>query len=99
MSIVNIAKVTLPDGFMAGHGTVGTTEQAVSGVNFEIRKQIVVRADGANTSTVVVGRPGDAANGFILKAGEQSPPIFVDATDKVHVVGGAAGQNYSWLSN
>lgn len=99
MSVVNIAKEALPDGFHAGHGTVGAAEAKLSSVAFDIRKCLVVRADKANTSTVVVGTPGDAANGFVLNAGEQTPPIYVDNTDKVRVIGGAASQVYSWVSN
>ncbi len=99
MSVVNIAKEALPDGFMAGHGTVGASEAAVSTVNFPIRKHIVIRAHADNAGEVTVGRPGDAANGFILAAGEQTPPIFVDETDKVAVIASEADQNYSWVSN
>lgn len=99
MSTVNIAETSLPDGFLAGSGTVGTSEAKLSSVNFPVRKQLVIRADAANSNTIIVGRPGSAASGFILAAGEQTPPLFVDETDKVAIVGGAASQNYSWVLN
>jgi hypothetical protein len=99
MSVVNIAETALADGFHAGNGTVGATEAKISAVAFPIRKHLVVRADKNNTNTVIVGTPGDAANGFVLNAGEQTPPIYVDSTDKVRVIGGAASQSYSWVSN
>lgn len=99
MSVVNIAKESLPDGFMAGNGTVGAAEDKISPVNFPVSKHVVVRADSANTGTVKVGRPGNAAAGFVLKAGEQSPPIYVDQTDKIGIIGSAAGQVYSWVVN
>jgi hypothetical protein len=99
MSVVQISSESLPDGFHAGHGTVGTTEAKISAVPFPIRKHLVIRAASANTGTVFVGTPGDAANGFALAAGEQTPPIYVDSTDKVGVVGSAASQAYSWVAN
>lgn len=96
---VNIAKESLPSGFMAGNGTVGTSEQVIDDKAFAIQKHIVIRADSDNGNDIIVGRPGDAANGFILHAGETSPPIYVDDTSKVAVVGGAADQAYSWIAN
>lgn len=100
MSMVNIGQESLQDGFMAGNGTIGQTEGKVSSVNFPIRKHIVIRASAANgAEEVIVGRPGDAVNGFRLAAGEQTPPIYVDETDKVRVVATAAGQDYSWVAN
>lgn len=98
MSTVSVSKESLPD-FLAGSGTIGTTEGKLSSVNFPVRKHLVIRADAANTNTIKVGRPGNAAGGFVLAAGEQTPPIYVDSTDKVAVVGGAANQAYSWLAN
>lgn len=98
MSVVSIAETTLANGFLAGHGTIGTTEGKVSAVNFPIRKQLIIRAHADNTNVITIGRPGDANNGFILAAGETSPPIFVNETDKLALVGGAAGQNYSWMA-
>jgi len=98
MSTVSIATESIAD-FHAGHGTVGTAEAKISSVAFPIRKFLVIRADSGNTSVVMVGTPGDAANGFALAAGQETPPLYIDSTDKVRVVGGAASQAYSWLSN
>lgn len=99
MNSVNIGNESLEDGFLAGNGTVGGTETKISSVNFKIRKHVVIRADSGNANTVIVGRPGAASAGFILNAGEQTPPIYVDETDKVAVYGGAADQAYSWIVN
>lgn len=99
MSVVQITKESLPDGFHAGHGTIGTSEGKISAVAFPIRKHLVIRADSGNTNTIIVGTPGDAANGFKLAAGEQTPNLYVDSTDKIGIVGGAAGQNFSWVAN
>lgn len=97
MSVVSIAKESIPE-FHAGHGTIGTTEAKLSVVAFPIRKHLVIRADSGNTDSVFVGTPGDATNGFKLGAGDETPPIYIDSTDKVAIVGGAANQAYSWLS-
>ena len=96
MSTVSIAKESVPD-FLAGNGSVGTAEGKISSVNFPIRKHLVIRADSANTSTIKVGRPGNAAAGFVLNAGDEIT-IYADSTDKVAIVGGAAGQAYSWVA-
>lgn len=96
MSVVSISKESLPN-FLAGNGSIGTTEGKISAVNFPVRKHIKVRADKNNTDTVFVGPPGNAV--FALAAGEESPPFFVDQTDKVAIVGGAANQAYTWLAN
>jgi hypothetical protein len=34
-----------------------------------------------------------------LKAGEKTPPIYVNETDKIAVIGGDADQAYSWIAN
>lgn len=86
------------DRFFAGNGTVGTAEAAISPVGLDVRKHIVVRADSGNGNTVIVGPVGHAANGFVLNAGEQTPPIYVENTDLVAVIGGAASQNFSWIA-
>lgn len=97
MSVVSISKESI-DNFLAGNGTIGTTEGKLSSVAFKVNKHIVIRADSANTSTIKVGRPGNAAGGFVLNAGDETPPIYVDQTDKIGIVGGAAGQNFSWVA-
>lgn len=98
MSMVNINRESLPDGFNAGNGTIGQTEGKVSSINLPINKHIVIRADAGNGSEeIIVGTPGNAANGFRLAAGEQTPPIFVNETDKVRVVATADNQDYSWV--
>lgn len=101
MSYTSINKESLPS-FAAGNGTVGTSEAllSASSVPVPVQKHIVVRASAANGSeTITVGVPGNAAAGFVLAAGEQTPPIYIDSTDKVAVVGSAAGQDYSWIGN
>lgn len=64
-----------------------------------VRKYVMVRANGANPNVIMIGHSlADVANGFILSAGQQSPPIYVDNLNKVYIIGGAAGQNYSWIA-
>ncbi len=97
--VVEITRESVPTSFYAGNGTIGATEGKISAVNFPILKHIVIRADSDNGSTITVGRPGQASDGFILNAGEQTPPIYVDETDKVRVYGGDADQVFSWIAN
>lgn len=99
MSMVNIGKESLSDSLLTGNGSVGTSEDKISAVNLTVDKHVVVRADSGNGNVIKVGRPGQAANGFILNAGEQTPPMYVNETDKVRVIGGAAAQVFSWLAN
>ncbi len=86
-------------GFMAGNGTVGTTAAPLTQQSFQIWKHVVIRASASNTGVIIVGDgAARAAAGFILAKGEQTPPIYVDDTSKVWLVGGAAGQAYNWIA-
>jgi hypothetical protein len=97
MSVVNIAREAI-DGFNSGHGTVGTSAQALP--SWPVSKHVVVRADSGNGNTVSIGpTAGGASGGFILNAGDTSPPIYVNDVNKIFVVGGASSQAYSWVSN
>src|SRR5579863_10524908 len=79
MSTINVANESLAD-WNAGHGTVGTTAQALSTDSPAVRKHVVVRADAGNSGTIKVGpNSATASGGFVLAAGEQTPPIFVDS--------------------
>lgn len=98
MSQVNIGKECISQ-FLTGHGTVGAAEAALSTIVWPVMKHVVVRASADNGNTVSVGPKNNSANGFILAAGEQTPPIYVDSTDKIFVIGGAADQDYSWIAN
>lgn len=95
MSSVNVAKESVAD-WNSGNGTVGTTPQAIG--EYPVKKHVVIRATTGNTGTIGLSpNAGSAANGFILGAGETSPPIYVDDLNKVFVVGSAASQSYSWI--
>ncbi len=88
------------DSFNAGHGTVGETPQLLHEVGVNVRKHVVVRASIDNgAETISVGPVGRSDTGFILAAGEQTPPIYAESTDLIEVVGSAAGQVYSWIAN
>lgn len=96
--IVEIGKEAL-DRFFAGHSTVNTTPQLLHEVGCPVRKHIVVRASSDNGSDLLmVGSVGHAAAGFVLAAGEQTPPIYVESTDLVEVVG-SASVAYSWIAS
>lgn len=97
--IMSIGKEAV-DSFFAGNGTVGTSPQPLHEVGVGVRKHIVVRASADNgTETISVGPVGRSATGFVLAAGEQTPPIYVENTDLVEVVASAASQDYSWIAN
>ena len=64
-----------------------------------VKKYVMLRANGANTSAIMIGHSaGGAADGFILSAGQQSPALYVDQLNKLYLVGGAADQGYSWIA-
>jgi hypothetical protein len=68
-------------------------------VGGEIKKYVVVRANGANTNVITVGTTAaHVGDGFILSAGQISPPIYVDQLNKVYLKGGAADQGYSYIA-
>lgn len=95
--IVEIGKEAV-DRFFAGHGTVDTTPQPLHEVGCTVRKHIVVRASSGNgADLLMVGPVSHSAAGFVLAAGEQTPPIYVENTDMVEVVG-SASVDYSWVA-
>jgi hypothetical protein len=97
MSTINVANQSVSS-WNAGHGSVGETAQALSTGAPAVKKHIVVRADAGNSGTITVGpNAGAASGGFVLGAGEQTPPIFVDDLKKVWVVGSGSDQAYSWV--
>jgi hypothetical protein len=68
-------------------------------VGGEVKKYVVVRANGANTGIILIGTTAsNVGDGFILSASQISPPIYVDQLNKVYLKGGAAGQGYSWIA-
>jgi hypothetical protein len=95
--MVNIGKEALGE-FKTGSGSVDQTETPLS-LDFQVNKHVVVRADSGNGSTIKVGPIGHAASGFILKAGEQTPPIYVDSLAKIGVIGGDDDQIFSWVAS
>jgi len=82
-----------------GHAVAVTVNEHGHAVGWEVKKYVMLRANGANSSVITVGdRADNAADGFILSAGQQSPPIYVDNLNKLYIVGGAADQGYSWIA-
>jgi hypothetical protein len=68
-------------------------------VGGEVKKYVVVRANGANTGIILIGTTvSNVGDGFILSAGQVTPPIYVDQLNKVYLKGGAADQGYSWIA-
>ena len=94
---VSIANEALPE-FLHGHGTVGTTKAVIANQT-PLKKYVIIKADLTNTNNIFVGGVNvTAANGFMLDAGESTPPIHIDDLSKVYVIGDAASQSYSWLA-
>jgi hypothetical protein len=91
---MNIVKESVPRSF-AGQGSVGTIEQQLPDI--PILKNIVIRAANSNLSWIAVGNPNAALNGFILQAGEQTPPIYTDSA--LAIIGGSDGQQFSWIAS
>lgn len=82
-----------------GHALGVTVNERGHAVGWPVKKHIMLRANGANGTVIMVGNTADSAdNGFILSAGQQSPPIYVDDLNKLYIVGGAADQGYSWIA-
>ena len=93
---IDIAKEAIAS-FSAGSGTVGTSPVQLPGGL--VKKHVVIKANAGNTNVVMVGGPNTVASGFVLAAGEQTPPIYVDDLGKIWVKGGAASQSFSWLAS
>jgi hypothetical protein len=85
--------------FSTGHGTVGVTKAALASASAPLSKYVIIKADLTNTNNVFVGGPTvTTTTGFLLDAGEATPPIHIDDLSKVYVVGDAASQGFSWLA-
>jgi len=96
-----VAAMTAIDVDLEGEGraiAVSVNERGHA-VGWAVKKYVMLRANGANTSVIMIGNTAaNAGDGFILSAGQQSPPLYVDDLNKVHIVGGAADQGYSWVA-
>ena len=98
MNAVHVINESVPGAELRfGNGTVGTSEQKLSAIDWPLLKFVAIQASADNGDTITVGRPGAASAGWILNAGESTPPIPVDNTSKLAVIGGDAGQQYNWL--
>ena len=98
MTPVQVINESVPgDQLRIGHGTVGTAEAPLDAIEWPLRKWVVIHAAAGNSNTITVGRPGSASSGWVLAAGESTPPIPVDNTKHLAVIGGAGGQNYNWF--
>jgi hypothetical protein len=98
MTPVQVINESVPgDELRIGHGTAGLVESKLDPIDWPLRKYVIIHAKAGNTNTVIVGRPGSAASGWILAAGESTPPIPVDNTSHIAVIGGAASQDYNWF--
>ena len=82
-----------------GHALGVTVNERGHAVGWPVKKYVMLRANGANGNVIMVGNTATGAeDGFILSAGQQSPPIHVDDLNKVYLVGGAADQGFSWIA-
>ena len=85
--------------FHTGSGTVGTSAAQLH-TGMAITKYVVVKAAGdLGSKTIHVGPTlAQASSGFVLRAGEQTPPIHVNDLGKVWLVGSDADCDYSWVA-
>ena len=96
-----IAAMTAVDVDLEGEGRAiaVTVNERGHAVGWEVRKYVMLRANGANTSVIMIGNTAaNASDGFILSAGQQSPPICADDLSRIYIVGGAADQGFSWIA-
>jgi len=91
-----IVKESIPQ-FYTGQRTVGTSEIALAPQNIPIFKNVYVKAALSNTNWIKVGTRGAASNGWPLLAGEQVGPLYLESTDSIGVIAGAANQSYSYI--
>jgi hypothetical protein len=95
MSVVEIGKESIAQWF-SGNGTVGTTPKQLSANRQNIYKHVRVRC---HSGVITIGDSAlRAAAGFIISAGDLSPPIPIDDLSKVWIVGSEAGCTYSWCA-
>lgn len=98
MTPVHVINECVPGGDLRiGNGTVGASEAPLDTIEWPLRKYVVLRADAGNGGTITVGRPGDAASGWVLAAGESTPPLPVDNTKHLAIIGSAPAQAYNWF--
>lgn len=82
-----------------GHSIAVTVNEHGHAVGWPVKKYVMLRANGANASVIMIGNRADnAGDGFILSAGQQSPPIYVNDVNRIYIVGGAVDQGYSWIA-
>jgi hypothetical protein len=82
-----------------GHAVAVTANERGHAVGWAVKKYVMLRANGANSNVIMLGNTAaNVGDGFILSAGQQSPPIYVDDLNKLYIVGGAADQGYSWIA-
>jgi len=98
MTPVHVINESVPNTQLRiGNGTVGASEGALDAIDWPILKYVIIHAAAGNGGTVTVGIPGSAALGWILAAGESTPPIPVDNINKLAVIGSAPAQAYNWF--
>lgn len=95
MGTINLGRESSAS-FYAGNGTVGTSEAKLLSLGMPVIKHVVIRAGAIGAETIAVGKPGRAAQGYVLAAGKETT-IYVDNTDKIRLVGSAASLPFSFL--
>jgi len=93
MGYVNISKEAVGE-FQAGQGSVSIFPEPVLDANLaaEVQKYVIVRADAANPGNLYVGPSTVAIGaGWLLDAGDETPPIHINSLAKIHVVSDVSG--------
>ena len=97
---VDVVFDSIDDVGVTGAGTIGdsSAEQLAGKTEKVLTSGITIKADGGNTDAIYVGFSNGvtSSTGYKLAAGDERPIPIRDMT-KVWIIGGAAGQAYSWL--
>lgn len=85
--------------FYSGSGTVDATAAQLHTGRTIVKWVIIKAAADLGAKTISIGpAEGQAAGGFVLTAGQESPPICIDNLNKVWLIGSDAGCGYSWIA-
>jgi len=94
-----IEKESLPD-FTSGTLTIGATPVKMSGVSHPLKKGVYIRVGAEPEGALVsIGQTSlNAADGFIIPAGQTSPMLYIDDLQKFWLVSTEADTPVTWIA-
>ncbi len=94
---MNIGREAVEE-FRAGQGLATQFASPILSSSVSVLKHVTIRAATGNSGDIYVGPSGVAVGtGFLLDAGDESPPILIDDLSKVHVISSVTGTNEKQL--